>query len=186
MASKRDQIILATRDLIFEQGLQDISMSQIAQRADVGMGTIYNYFSSKEELVISLYKEIKTRMSEHILDGYHESEPIVTRFLSLLTGVAHYGIRYPREFRLTELLAKVPYIQDNPDVQEYPLTIIMYQLFNDAQEQRLLKDLPPHVIGLLISGALNALVEAHTVGEIKMDDTMIEQVVSACWDAIKR
>ena len=46
MTSKRDQIIYATRDLIFEQGLQDISMSQIAQRAEVGMGTIYNYFTN--------------------------------------------------------------------------------------------------------------------------------------------
>jgi TetR/AcrR family transcriptional regulator, repressor of fatR-cypB operon len=37
--------------MILEYGLQDISMSQIAQRAGVGMGTIYNYFASKEDLV---------------------------------------------------------------------------------------------------------------------------------------
>jgi hypothetical protein len=31
MSSKRDQIMLATRDLVFEQGLQDVVISQIAQ-----------------------------------------------------------------------------------------------------------------------------------------------------------
>jgi len=62
MSRKRDQIILATRDLVFEQGLQDVAMSQIAQRVQVGMGTIYNYFHSKEDLVFCLFSEIKANI----------------------------------------------------------------------------------------------------------------------------
>lgn len=51
MSNKRADILIATRDLIIEQGLQSTSMSQIARRAGVGMGTIYNYFENKEDLV---------------------------------------------------------------------------------------------------------------------------------------
>src|SRR5258708_37026825 len=112
MTSKRDQITRATRDLIFEQGLQDISMSQIAQRAEVGMGTIYNYFERKEELVFSLYSEIKAAMSDYVLDGYDESAPVVVRFMHLLRRVAYFGIEHPREFRLTEQLSSVPFIHE--------------------------------------------------------------------------
>src|SRR5581483_927722 len=77
MSSKSDQIILAARDLVFEQGLQDVTMSQIAQRAQVGMGTIYNYFPSKEDLVFCLFSEIKTAMSLHVLEGYDLTQPVV-------------------------------------------------------------------------------------------------------------
>ena len=62
----------------------------------------------------------------------------------------------------------------------------MQRLFVEAQEQRLLKDLPPEVILLLIFGALNTLVEAEATRKIQLDDAMIDRVVSACWDAIKR
>jgi AcrR family transcriptional regulator len=186
MSNKRDQIIIATRDLIFEQGLQDISMSQIAQRAEVGMGTIYNYFPSKEELVFGLYSEIKAAMSAHILDGYDKSQPVVVRFLYLLTSVANYGIRHPREFRLVEQLAAVPFIQELGKANEYALTASFEQLFIEAQEQHLLKEMPPTVMVVLIYGALNALIEAHATQQVQLDDTIIRQAMSACWDAIKR
>lgn len=186
MTSKRDQIIYATRDLIFEQGLQDISMSQIAQRAEVGMGTIYNYFTSKEALVFSLYNEIKAAMSSHVMDRYDKGQPVVVRFLNILTSIATYGMRYPREFRLVEQLAQVPFIQEQAKVNEYALTTVFQELFVEAQSQHLLKDMPAEVMFLFISGALNALIEAHTTGEIQLDDATLEQAMSACWDAIKR
>jgi AcrR family transcriptional regulator len=186
MSTKRDQIIIATRDLIFEQGLQAISMSQIAQRAEVGMGTIYNYFPSKEELVLCLYSEIKLSMSDYVLDDYDETQPVVGRFLHLLTSTAHYGIQYPREFRLVEQLAQVPYIKEQAESTQYTLTTVFHQLFIEAQSQNLLKDMPPKVIALLISGALNALIEAHATRQITLDDALIKQTVAACWDAIKR
>jgi TetR/AcrR family transcriptional regulator, repressor of fatR-cypB operon len=186
MTSKRDQIIRATRDLIFEQGLQDISMSQIAQRAEVGMGTIYNYFASKEELVFCLYNEIKATMSAFVLDDYDAGQPVVRRFLQLLTSVAHYGVAQPRDFRLVEQLANVPFIQEQAAGHDYALTSVFNQMFIEAHGQHLLKDMPPVVMGVLIFGALNALVEAHTTQQIHLDDALIEQTVSACWDAIKR
>jgi hypothetical protein len=63
---------------------------------------------------------------------------------------------------------------------------VISQLFIEAKGQHLLKDLPPEVIALLISGALNALIEAHATQNIQLNDALIEQAVAACWDAIKR
>lgn len=186
MTGKRDQIMVATRDLIFEQGLQDISMPQIAQRAQVGMGTIYNYFPSKEELVFCLYSEIKAAMSDHVLDGYDEGQPVVVRFTHFLTSIVNYGMQHPREFFLAEQLSQVPFIQEQANAAEYPLTVIFERWAAEAQNQRLLKDMPEPVMMLFILGALNSLIEAHAKHQIQLDDAIIKQTISACWDAIKR
>jgi len=186
MTNKRDQIMVATRDLIFEQGLQDISMPQIAQRAQVGMGTIYNYFPSKEELVFCLYSEIKAAMSAHVLDGYDEGQPVVVRFMHFLTSITSYGMQHPREFFLAEQLAQVPFIQEQAKATAYPLTTLFERWIAEAQEQHLLKDMPETVMMLFIMGALNALIEAHAKHQIKLDDGIIQQTISACWDAVKR
>ncbi len=186
MSSKRDQIILATRDLVSEQGLQDVAMSQIAQRAQVGMGTIYNYFSSKEDLVLCLFSEIKTAMSQYVLEGYDTTQPMVERILCLLGGLVRYGIQHPREFLLTNQLALVPFVLERDRSNASELTAALKQVLIDAQQQRLLKAMPPGVMLVLISGAMNALVEAHMTQQIQLDQVTIEQAVAACWDAIKR
>ncbi len=186
MPSKRDQITKATRDLIIEEGLQDISMSQIAGRAEVGMGTIYNYFGSKEELIVGLYSEIKAAMSNYILDGYDDTAPVVIRFMHLMTRVIHYGLAHPREFRLAEQLARVPFVREQCTEKNNRFILAANDLYVEAQRQHLLKAIAPKVVELLIAGALYALIEGHATGQIQLDETLIEQTVSACWDAIKR
>ncbi|MBV9257223.1 MAG: TetR/AcrR family transcriptional regulator [Ktedonobacteraceae bacterium] len=186
MSSKRDQIILATRDLVFEQGLQDVAMSQIAQRALVGMGTIYNYFPSKEDLVFCLFSEIKAAMSRHVLEGYDVTQPVVDRVLYLLGGMVRYGIEHPREFLLMDQLALVPFIHERAKSDVPALVAALKQVLIDATQQHLLKAMPPGVILALISGAMDALVEAHMRQQIHLDQATIEQAMLACWDAIKR
>jgi AcrR family transcriptional regulator len=186
MTNKRDKIVLATRDLIFEKGLQDLSMSQIAERAEVGMGTIYNYFTGKDELVYCLYDKAKSTMSAFVMDGYDERQPVVVLFLHVLSRIVEYGVQYPREFRLSQQLAQVPFIQAQAETTEYPLAKAFEHLFSEAKNQRLLKDMPDPVMALFIAGALNALVEAHTTRQLQLDAALIDQAVAACWDAIKR
>ena len=162
MSSKREQIILATRDLVFEQGLQDVAMSQIAQRAQVGMGTIYNYFPSKEDLVFCLFSEIKANMSLHVLEGYDATQPVVDRVLYLLNSLVRYSIQHPREFLLTNQLAQIPFIQERAKSEKVPALVVAFnQVMIDAQQQHLLKAMPLDVMSVLLLGTTNALVEAH-------------------------
>ncbi len=186
MSSKRDQIVQATRDLVFEQGLQDVAMSQIAERAQVGMGTIYHYFPSKEDLVICLFSEIQAAMSWHVLEGYDATQPVVDRVVYLLGGMVRYGIEHPREYLLTTQLAPVPFIQERAKSEVPALVAALKHVLVDAKQQHLLKAMPPGVILALISGAMNALVEAHMRQQIQLDQATIEQAMAACWDAIKR
>jgi TetR/AcrR family transcriptional regulator, repressor of fatR-cypB operon len=188
MSSKREQILLATRDLVFEQGLQDVAMSQIALRAQVGMGTIYNYFPSKEDLVFCLFSEIKAAMSRSVLADYDAAQPVVDRVVYLLGGMVRYGIEHPREFLLTNQLASVPFIQERAkgEGEVSALFTALKQVLLDATQQHLLKPMPPGVTLALISGALNGLVETHMTQHIHLDQSTIEQAMMACWDAIKR
>ncbi|MBP1625680.1 MAG: TetR family transcriptional regulator [Holophagaceae bacterium] len=53
-AWRRDQtrvrILEAASQLLQEQGVEGLRIQDVAQRADVGFGTVYNHFRSKEEL----------------------------------------------------------------------------------------------------------------------------------------
>jgi hypothetical protein len=123
-------------------------------------------------------------MSDFALRDYDAEQSIVMRFLHFLTSFANFGVQHPREFLLSEQLWQVPFIQ--AQAKEYPVADAFERLCIEAKDQRLLKDLPDTVMPRLVFGALSTLVEAHVARQIQLNDALIEQVVWACWDAIKR
>jgi len=54
---RRAQILTAARSLIAEQGYERTTTAQIAKRASISEGTIYNYFPSKVAIVSALKDE---------------------------------------------------------------------------------------------------------------------------------
>jgi TetR/AcrR family transcriptional regulator len=54
---RKKQILDAARTLLFEKGLHATSINQIAKTAELGVGTIYFYYQSKEEIFSSLQEE---------------------------------------------------------------------------------------------------------------------------------
>ena len=53
LTSKED-ILKASRELIRKKGLNSINMRSVADEANIAVGSIYNYFKSKEELTIAV------------------------------------------------------------------------------------------------------------------------------------
>ena len=53
-AGRRRDILAAASQLFAKQGFADTSVETIAARAEVGTGTVYNYFSSKGDLLMAL------------------------------------------------------------------------------------------------------------------------------------
>ncbi|NLL79646.1 MAG: TetR/AcrR family transcriptional regulator [Clostridiales bacterium] len=53
-STKSDQILDALQTLLVEKKIQDISVSEIAQTAGIGKGSIYYYFPSKDAILDAL------------------------------------------------------------------------------------------------------------------------------------
>ncbi len=51
---KRKDIALSCKEIIFQNGIKDLTISQIAKTAGVGKGTIYDYFKNKEDIVFEI------------------------------------------------------------------------------------------------------------------------------------
>lgn len=64
MSEKRKQITEAALKLFCEYGFQHTSTARISKEAGVATGTLFLYFSSKDELINKLYKEAKQQLVE--------------------------------------------------------------------------------------------------------------------------
>ena len=65
---KRKDIALTCKELFVQNGIKDITISQIAMIAGVGKGTLYDYFKNKEDIIFEIvniliqeHNELKTK-----------------------------------------------------------------------------------------------------------------------------
>jgi AcrR family transcriptional regulator len=54
----RRRIIEAARELFLERGFEDVSVGDIAERAEVGRTTFFRYFGDKQEVVFAFEEEL--------------------------------------------------------------------------------------------------------------------------------
>jgi AcrR family transcriptional regulator len=54
----REALIRAAKAVLTEKGIDAATMLEIAERADVGAGTVYSYFKSKDELAIAVLEDM--------------------------------------------------------------------------------------------------------------------------------
>lgn len=55
LSPRIDRILAATRELAVQGGVRGITIADIARRADVGKGTLYQYWPTKEDLLADLF-----------------------------------------------------------------------------------------------------------------------------------
>jgi len=51
---KRRDIALSCKEIFFQNGINDLTISQIAKTAGIGKGTIYEYFRNKDDIVFEI------------------------------------------------------------------------------------------------------------------------------------
>lgn len=77
----RSQILSAAIGLFSRRGLDAVTIDEIAAAADVGKGTIYNYFATKEDIVVAFMADLEARIAPTIA-RFRPAERPVDRVLA--------------------------------------------------------------------------------------------------------
>lgn len=76
IAGKKARILNTAADVFSEKGFQRATTREIAQRADVAEGTLYNYFGNKQGLLLGILQQITDETSDSI--AAIEAEDVAT------------------------------------------------------------------------------------------------------------
>lgn len=178
---KQAAVFAAALELIAEQGFTGAPMSQIAERADVGVGTIYRYFAGKDDLVNALYLDIKARLATYTLRGYADSMPVREAFRLLQGNTVRYFSDHPAELSFMEQYENSPVITDATRQDFSRMAGPVRELFERAREQHLLRELPLEVLLAIASGAIRSLVKLQLSGAAGLDDATLDAALDAIW-----
>ena len=99
-AEKRARILAAARSLVSEKGYAQMSMSEVAARADVAAGTVFQYAATKAELLMMVTENIWADHVNDILDatpypGHRSPAAVVDAIMDSLAPVFDMAVRWP-------------------------------------------------------------------------------------------
>ena len=104
MDDKKEAILVSARNLFSLKGFKDTNVSEIAKNAGIGVGTFYNYFSSKEELFLRVFNEENMKLKYAMFEQIKPDDDLVTvsskmmmRYINTLNSNRILGEWYNKE-----------------------------------------------------------------------------------------
>ncbi|MBK8050336.1 MAG: helix-turn-helix transcriptional regulator [Anaerolineales bacterium] len=88
--NKRTAILVATEEVFRAKGPQAASMADIAVQAGVAKGTLYNFFTSKEELYFTLIEERLHEFFLYLQDEVEQATTTVDKIIRLIYAECAY------------------------------------------------------------------------------------------------
>src|SRR5215217_3600911 len=90
LASKREAILRASIDVFAERGYFNAQVADVARAAGVAAGTVYLYFRSKDDLLVSIFERtVQERLTEgrDAVAGIADPAERLRRFAHLHLGM---------------------------------------------------------------------------------------------------
>jgi AcrR family transcriptional regulator len=85
LIDKKADIFNAGREIFYSKGFKDTNVSDIAKMAGLGVGTFYNYYSSKEKLFLDIYIKENEDLKKRMMESINLNDDPVTFVTKLLT-----------------------------------------------------------------------------------------------------
>ena len=90
----RGTIILEAKNILLTQGFKDLNIRQIAKSCNIGTGTFYNYFSTKEELVSEIFRDDWNKVSSLVDKLKRTEEPCKEKFRKIYVSIDMFVSSY--------------------------------------------------------------------------------------------
>jgi len=175
----RKAILEAARDMFFKTGFDGTTIEEIAEKAEVAVGTVYNYFDSKSALILAITADdTSTVLDEqfHIPESCTGLESVKLYISTFMENLSIYPKRLLREliregWRSDTSLSKGLISQDLTLLDG--LTRILLEL---AEKQKLKSAIDLKHASLLIYGIITTTIIWYAADEARTSEQMLESL----------
>ncbi|MGA2405831.1 MAG: TetR/AcrR family transcriptional regulator [Bacteroidales bacterium] len=114
---KTRKILDTALKLFVEYGFHGTPTSKIAQEAGVANGTLFNKFATKDDLILVLYVDIKTRMNEYIAENSTQENSLKEIMKGQYLASLYWALDNKNEFRFVEQFKARPPLQSGSSLK---------------------------------------------------------------------
>ncbi len=161
-ADKRDRILAAAERIFARHGFFAARVSEIAKDAGVADGTIYLYFKSKDDLLISLFESRMKQVNETLREAIADKPPIeqLRAFIRAYLRLIH-DEPAAAEVLTIELRQSSKFMKEYDNVEFADFLRMLGGIISKGQESGVFDDtIPSHIAARMLFGVLDELALA--------------------------
>ncbi|MBW4358878.1 TetR/AcrR family transcriptional regulator [Flavobacterium taihuense] len=184
----KKSILLGTAlQLFVVNGFHGTATSKIAQEAGVANGTLFNYFKTKDELIMALYRSVLKHMDDFIIERMESHSISKASFRSVFMETISWCLDNPLRYQYLQQFNHSPYFKLvtskvlNQD--EHPLLV----LIQNGIDIVLIKQLPISFIYSIFTAQVNGLNSYIIANDLEKDkqSEFIEEAFEMVWKMIE-
>lgn len=183
---KQKEILNAALKLFVEFGFHGTPTSKIAKEAGVANGTLFHYYPTKEELILALYKNIKSRLNEHMYAHVNAGDSLEQTFRSIFLNTLDWAQDHKEEYYFVQQFNMSPFLSLIPKEEIIRQAKPHLDMIQAGIKNKILKPLPVDFIYNLISSHIYGLSQYLSASELspQKQKKLISDSYEMIWDMI--
>lgn len=180
----RAQILDAAEELIAARGLHGAALAQIAKRAGVAVGTLYNYFADRDAMIRALFESRRALLRPKLLAAATAGEGLLFE-QRLRKFVRDLLMAFEEHRRFVKVATETEHMKIQPTTTASDLVTALETIVDAGVAERVLDPKKAPILKLVILGAIKGVVMRRTIeGAGFVDDA--DTIVSIILDGARR
>lgn len=180
--NKVDKIYKASLSLIIKEGIAGLSMAKLAKKAGIATGTLYIYFSNKEELIHKLYAKLKEESAARFMQGIGDGEDFRKCIKKIWLNYLKHRIEYYEESIFMEQYYRSPYISKDTLALAESMKVPVQKIIQNGKDQGIVRtDADNEMIFLSMLGFIRELADEHVSNIYPLNEERIDKAFELSW-----
>jgi len=174
----RERLFRSALDLFARKGFAETTVEDITDTADVGKGTFFNYFPSKDHILLAFADMQLAKLRDAVEEARHSREPMPQYLRSLSLRMTQEPMRNPAIVRalLLAYLSSTPVREAMLDLQKRVLALHSEIIHLGQQRGEIRDDLPAVELAQVFRQTIFGTLLMWT---LHGDSTLLERIESA-------
>lgn len=164
---RKNDILDAAEEVFFTKGIDQATMEDVAEQAELSKGTLYLYFRNKQLLYMGLTLRALQKLYEIFDKAVKRANTGIGKIKAIGEGYYRYATQHSDYFRTIkqyeiadlQLLSDEPLLQECHAIGQRARQVVVDAIKSGMRDGTIRNDLDPVKIGIILEGQLTGLIQ---------------------------
>ena len=159
ISGNREKILETALTLFTERGFFGTPTSLISKEAGVATGTLFFYFPTKEELIDTLYRRVKSEAAQEMCRGFAAEKNAKARIRRIGINAVSWGIENKKKMKFMEQFAHSPFVSTSAHKEGTSHFLFLQDVVREGIRDGTIRNTDPELLFCMMASALSGLIE---------------------------
>lgn len=183
---KRTKLMRTARELFAKNGFYGTATARIAKEAGVSNGILFHYFPTKDDLIKSMYHDLKDRLFKYSVEQVYKGATLKESIYTLWLAAVEWNLENPDDFLFMQQFENSPY-QNEQIERSHRYVQLSLELAEKGILDGVFKPMPAMLHYRVMSGMVETSVRfLRENPEMQNDFEFRNRLFEMSWDVVSK